>query len=143
MSRPTQEPTNLKEKTIFHATAVCEHYKPWLLTNGARVTYLSSPNPTIIAHSNTHKDPLNNIAIDKFIRTVSLPIKQTNSGDPNVALAKLVDSFGQNERTLSSVRDFLVGKAFGLLQGTRRPLPISGTSRTHFLLPRSLAFVPV
>jgi hypothetical protein len=143
VSHPTQEPTDLKEKTVSHATAVWEHYKPRLLTNGARVAYLCSPNPTLIAHSEAHKDPLNNIAVEEFIWRVILPRKQTNSGDPNVHWQSWLTSFGQRERTLSSVEDSLVGRAFGLLQGTRRPFPMSGTSGTRFLLPRSLAFVPV
>ena len=57
----------MKEKTVSHATAVWEHYKPWLLTNGARVAYLCSPHPDIHAHSEAHKDPLNNIAVEVFI----------------------------------------------------------------------------
>ena len=88
--RPTQEPTDLKEKTVSPATAVWEHYKPRLLTNGARVAYLYSPNPTTIAQSEAHKDPLNNIAVEEFIRRVILPRSQTISGDLNVVLAKLV-----------------------------------------------------
>ena len=53
-----QEPTDLKQKTVSHATAVWEHYKPRLLTNGARVAYMCSPNPTIIAHFEATKDHL-------------------------------------------------------------------------------------
>jgi hypothetical protein len=64
-----------------------------LLTNGTKVSYQCSPSPAIIAHSEAHKDPLNNIAVEEFIRRVILPRKQINSGDPNVALAKLVDKF--------------------------------------------------
>ena len=58
VSRQIQEPTDLKQKTVSRATAVWEHYKPRLLTNGARVAYLCSPNPTIIAHSEANKDAL-------------------------------------------------------------------------------------
>ena len=87
------ESTNLKEKTVSHATAIWEHYKPRLLTNGARVAYLCSPHPAIITHSEAHKDPMNNIAVEEFIRRVILPRRQTSSGDSNVVLAKLVDKF--------------------------------------------------
>ena len=70
VSHPTQEPTYLTEKTVFCATAVWEKYKTWLLTNGARVACLCYPNLTIISHSEVHKDPLNNIAVEEFIRRV-------------------------------------------------------------------------
>jgi hypothetical protein len=44
-----------------------------LLANGARVAYLSSPDPTIIAHSKANKDPFKNFAVEEFIRSVVLP----------------------------------------------------------------------
>ena len=45
------DPMELQAKTVANATSIWEHYKPRLLTNGARVAYLCSPHPTIIAHS--------------------------------------------------------------------------------------------
>ena len=36
---------------------------------------------------------MNNIAVEEFIRRMILTGKQTNSGDPNVTTAKLVDKF--------------------------------------------------
>ena len=79
--------------TLYHATAIWAHYKPRLSSNGARVAYLCSPHPLIIAHSVAHKDPLNNIAVEEFMRGVIVSRRQTISGDPNVVLAKLVDKF--------------------------------------------------
>ena len=70
-----------------YLTAIWEHYKPQLLTYGARVAYLCSPHPAIIAHSEAHKDPLNNIAVEEFIRMAILPRRQTICGNPNVVLA--------------------------------------------------------
>ena len=81
------ESTDLKVKTFYHATAIWEHYKPWLSTNCARVAYLCSPHPPIIAHYVAHKDPSNIIAVDEFIRMVILPRRQTICGNPNVVLA--------------------------------------------------------
>jgi hypothetical protein len=93
VSRQIQEPTDLKQKTVSRATAVWEHYKPRLLTNGARVAYLCSPNPTIIAHSEANKDAFNHIAVEEFIKRVILPRRLQSREDPNVTLAKLVDIF--------------------------------------------------
>ena len=93
VSCQNQEPTSLTQKTVSCATAVWEHYKPRLLTNGARVAYLCSPNPTIIAHSEAHKDALNHIAVEEFIKRVILPRRLQSGEDPNVTLAKLVDKF--------------------------------------------------
>ncbi len=93
VSCQNQEPTNLTQKTVSCATAVWEHYKPRLLTNGARVAYLCSSNPTIIAHSEANKDALNHIAVEEFIKRVILPRKLKSGKDPNVTFAKLVDKF--------------------------------------------------
>ncbi len=87
------DPMELQAKTVANATSIWEHYKPRLLTNGARVAYLCSPHPTIIAHSEAHKDPTNNIAVEEFIKRVILPRRQRNDPDPNVVLAQLVDKF--------------------------------------------------
>ena len=141
VSCPTQEPIDWKEKTVSHAIAVWEHYKPQLLTNSAQVAYLCSPYPTIIAHYEAHKDPLNNIAVEEFIRRMILPRKD-NSGDPDGHWKSWLTSFGQREGT-SCVRASLVGRAFRSLHRTQRLFPMSGTSSTQFLLPRSLAIVSV
>ena len=87
------DPVELQAKTVANATSIWEHYKPRLLTNGARVAYLCSPHPTIIAHSEAHKDPMNNIAVEEFIKRVILPRRQIDDADPNVVLAQLVDKF--------------------------------------------------
>jgi len=50
-------------------------------------------NPTIIAHSEAHKDALNHIAVEEFIKRVILPRRLQSGEDPNVTLAKLVDKF--------------------------------------------------
>jgi hypothetical protein len=81
---------------------------------------------------------LNNIAVEEFIRRVIQTRKQTNSGDPNVELAKLVDKIWAEREDFVKHQGF-----FSRVHGTRRPFPMSGTSGTWFLLLRSLAFVPV
>ena len=74
------DPTKLQTKTVTNATSIWKHYKPRLLTNGARVAYLCSPHPAIIAHSEAHKDPLSNIAVEELIRRVILSRSHTLSG---------------------------------------------------------------
>lgn len=106
VSCQNQEPTNLTQKTVSCATAVWEHYKPRLLTNGARVAYLCSSNPTIIAHSEANKDALNHIAVEEFIKRVILPRKLKSGEDPNVTFAKLVDKFWEERDDFVKRRGF-------------------------------------
>ena len=87
------ESTDLKVKTFYHATAIWEHYKPWLSTNGARVAYLCYPHPPIIAHSVAHKDPLNNIAVEEFIRMVIQPIEDRQFVEIPMWYWHMVDKF--------------------------------------------------
>ncbi len=76
-------------------------------------------SPPIIAHSVAHKDPLNNIAVEEFIKRVILPRRQINDPDPNVVSAKLVDNFWTERDDFVKNVDSSVGRAFGLLQGTQ------------------------
>ena len=57
-------------------------------TNGAPVAYLCSPNPNVIAHSKAHKDALNSIAVEEFIK--SNPTKETKKwGRPQHDIGKI------------------------------------------------------
>ena len=135
--------SNLKEKTVSCATAIWEHYKPRLLTNGARVAYLCSPHPAIIAHSDTNKDPLNNIAIEEFIRRVILPRRQTISENPNVVLAKLVDKFWAERDDFVKRRGFFSRESIWITAGD--PMTISYEWHKRYLVPATevFGFLPV
>jgi hypothetical protein len=127
------ESTNLQAKTVSHAIAIWEHYKPWLLTNGARVAYLCSPHPDIHAHSEAHKDPLNNIAVEEFIRRVILPRKQIISGDPNVVLAKLVDKFWAEKDNFVKHHGFFSRESIWITAGD--PIIVSYEWHKCYLVP--------
>jgi hypothetical protein len=117
VSCQNQEPTNLKQKTVSHATAVWEHYKPLLLTNCARVAYLCSANPTIIAHSKAHKDALNPITVEEFIKRVILPRKLKSGEDSSVTLAKLVDKFWEEREDYVKRRGFFSQESIWITAG--------------------------
>ena len=69
LTSETSEPTDEAEKSVRHAMTVWHHYRARLVTNVARVAYLCSPHPLIIAHSEdiANKDPENAIAVEQFI----------------------------------------------------------------------------
>lgn len=59
------ESTDEAEKSVRHAMTIWQHYRPRLVTNVARVAYLCSPHPLIIAHTEdiANKDPENAITV--------------------------------------------------------------------------------
>ena len=130
--------TCLKEKTVSGATAIWEHYKPRLLTNGARVAYLCSPNPVIIAHSEANKDPLNNIALEEFIRRVILPRRRTINENPNVVLAKLVDKYWAERDDFVKRRGFFSSESIWITAGD--PMTISYEWHKRYSLPATEVF---
>ncbi len=130
--------TYLKDKTVSGATAIWEHYKPRLLTNGARVAYLCSPNPVIIAHSEANKDPLNNIALEEFIRRVILPRRRTISENPNVVLAKLVDKYWAERDDFVKRRGFFSSESIWITAGD--PMTISYEWHKRYSLPATEVF---
>ena len=132
------ECTDLKEMTVSSATAIWEHYKPRLLMNGARVAYLCSPHPAIIAHSEANKDPLNNIAIEEFIRRAILPRRQTISENPNVVLAKLVDKFWAERDDFVKQRGFFSRESIWITAGD--PMTISYEWHKRYSLPATEVF---
>ena len=71
------ESTDEAEKSVRHAMTIWQHYRPRLVSNVARVAYLCSPHPFIIAHTEdiANKDPKNAIAVEQFIERVILPQK--------------------------------------------------------------------
>ena len=121
-----------------YPTAFWEHYKPRLLTNGARVAYLCSPHPAIIAHSDANKDPLNNIAIEEFIRRVILPRRQTISEKPNVVQAKLVDKVWAERDNFVKRRGFFSRESIWITAGD--PMTISYEWHKRYLVPATKVF---
>ncbi len=132
------ESTNLKKKTVSCTTAIWEHYKPRLLTTGASIAYLCSPHPAIIAHSEANKYPLNNIAIEEFIRRVILPRRQTMSENPNVVLAKLVDMFWAERDDFVKQRGFFSRESIWITAGD--PMTISYKWHKRYSVPASEVF---
>jgi hypothetical protein len=85
-------PTDEAEKSVRVAMTIWQHYRPWLVTNVARVAYLCSPHPLIIAHSedNANKDPENAIAVEQFIERVIVPQKCSREENCSMELARMV-----------------------------------------------------
>jgi hypothetical protein len=132
------DPMELQAKTVANATSIWEHYKPRLLTNGARVAYLCSPHPTIIAHSEAHKDPMNNIAVEEFIKRVILPRRQINDPDPNVVLAQLVDKFWAERDDFVKKRGFFSRESIWITASD--PTTVSYEWHKRYSLPATEVF---
>ena len=132
------DPVELQAKTVANATSIWEHYKPRLLTNGARVAYLCSPHPTIIAHSEAHKDPMNNIAVEEFIKRVILPRRQIDDADPNVVLAQLVDKFWAERDDFVKKRGFFSRESIWITASD--PTTVSYEWHKRYSLPATEVF---
>jgi hypothetical protein len=83
------------DKTVWHTCQVWEHYRGRLMMDSARVAYLCSPNPVIIAHSEdrNNRDPENNLAVERIIERLILPRTPHKPEDRATVLAGLVEQF--------------------------------------------------
>ena len=102
------EPLDDKEKTAWRAVKVWEHYRSRMITEIARIAYLCSPHPVIIAHSqdSTNKDPENLPAIERFIDRIILPWSTPKPEDRVTELARLVEKYWEEREDFVKCQNY-------------------------------------
>jgi hypothetical protein len=96
------------DKIIERGLVIWNHYRERLMTDFARVGYLVSPNPVIIAHSGDpdNSDPQNRLAVDRVIERLLISGRDLTEEERNVELARAIDLFWKEREDFVKRRNF-------------------------------------
>ena len=78
------------------------------MSDSARIAYLCSPNPVIVAHAEDRKnrEPENNLAVERVIERLMLPTTPHKPEDRDIVLAGLVEKFWQEREDFIKRRNY-------------------------------------
>jgi len=101
-SVPEEEPLDDVEKLKYWSRCHYMHYRPLLLPDHVRVSYLLCPHPKVIEHA---KNPANHDredrrACERLIKKLMVPVDVVDRAQREIIEAQLIDTF------LSELRDF-------------------------------------
>ena len=101
-SAPEEEPLEDLAKLKYWSYRHFKHYRPLLLPDHVRVSYLLCPHPKIIEHAKNpvNRDPEDRRACERLIKKLMVPVHVVDRHEKELLEAQLIDTF------LSELRDF-------------------------------------
>ena len=97
-----EEPLDDVAKLKYWSKHHYRHYRPLLLPDHVRVSYLLCPHPTVIEHAKNpaNRDPEDRRACERLIKKLMVPVEVVDRAEREILEANLIDTF------LSELHDF-------------------------------------
>jgi hypothetical protein len=101
-SLPEEEPLDDVEKLKYWSRRHYMHYRPLLLPDHVRVSYLLCPHPKVIEHAKNpaNRDTEDRRACERLIKKLMVPVEVVDRAQREIIEAQLIDTF------LSELSDF-------------------------------------